>query len=200
MSTSTQTERTTTSDARSPWDQSAVQPSPHLRRLVHAVRDVTATGATWSDIAERVAEVLRRQLPSPSDLLTPEQRLGEPDPLHSHLLHAEPDGNLSVVALITRPGQHTPIHDHVTWCASAVLQGVEREELFRLDDDGQVLTCCGTVDNARGEASGFAPPGDIHRVSNPSAEVAISILVYGTDISRIGSSVRREYDLPVRLS
>jgi predicted metal-dependent enzyme (double-stranded beta helix superfamily) len=39
--------------------------------------------------------------------------------------------------------------------------------------------------------SAFAPPGDIHRMHNTGDETAISINVYGTDVSRIGSSVRR---------
>jgi predicted metal-dependent enzyme (double-stranded beta helix superfamily) len=45
--------------------------------------------------------------------------------------------------------------------------------------------------------SGFAPPGDIHRVRNSGDSVAISMHVYGTDISRLGSSIRREYTLPI---
>ena len=45
-----------------------------------------------------------------------------------------------------------------------------------------------------GEVSGFAPPGDIHRVRNTSDTTAISIHIYGTDITRIGSSARRYYD------
>ena len=61
-----------------------------------------------------------------------------------------------------------------------------------------VFRNCATANNGRGEVSGFAPPGDIHRVSNLGDHVAISIHLYGTDISRVGSSVRREYDLPVR--
>jgi hypothetical protein len=42
--------------------------------------------------------------------------------------------------------------------------------------------------------SGFAPPGDIHRVRNTADEPAISIHVYGTDVTRVGSSARRYYD------
>jgi 3-mercaptopropionate dioxygenase len=45
--------------------------------------------------------------------------------------------------------------------------------------------------------SGFAPPGDIHRVRNHGRDVAISLHVYGADIARLGSSVRRIYDLPL---
>ena len=116
----------------------------------------------------------------------------------SHLLHAEPDGSFSIVALTWRPGQVTPIHDHVTWCVFGVIQGVEHEELFTLDEERGRLVPAGASANPTGEVSGFAPPGDIHRVRNVGSETAISIHIYGTDVSRIGSSVRRSYDLPVR--
>jgi 3-mercaptopropionate dioxygenase len=49
-----------------------------------------------------------------------------------------------------------------------------------------------------GSVSGFAPPGDIHRVRNTGGTVAISMHVYGADISRLGNSIRREYTVPVR--
>ena len=48
-----------------------------------------------------------------------------------------------------------------------------------------------------GAVSGFAPPGDIHRVRNTGDTVAISMHVYGADISRLGTSIRREYALPL---
>jgi len=41
------------------------------------------------------------------------------------------------------------------------------------------------------------PPGDIHRVTNAGDRTAITIHVYGTDLSRIGSSALRYHDLPV---
>jgi predicted metal-dependent enzyme (double-stranded beta helix superfamily) len=92
----------------------------------------------------------------------------------------------------------TPIHDHVTWCVFGVIQGAEYEETFRLDERRGCLVEAGTSVARVGEVSGFAPPGDIHRVRNHGDRTAISIRVYGTDVSRIGSSVRRCYDLPVR--
>ena len=88
-----------------------------------------------------------------------------------------------------RPGQITRIHDHVTWCALGVIQGVEHEELFDAD-----LNVIGARDNHVGDVSGFAPPGDIHRVRNTGEQTAISIHVYGTDVTRVGSSARRYYD------
>jgi predicted metal-dependent enzyme (double-stranded beta helix superfamily) len=164
------------------------QPASQLSELVAAVRTVVDTHASGPETAQLVAEQLRRHLPTP-ELLTAEQRLGSPDGYRSHTLHVEPDGSFSVVALVWRPGQVTRIHDHLTWCVFGVIQGVEHEDLFDAD-----LNVIGSSDNHVGDVSGFAPPGDIHRVHNTAEETAISIHVYGTDVSRSGSSVRRYYD------
>jgi 3-mercaptopropionate dioxygenase len=159
-----------------------------LRALVDAVRGTVASHGAWHETAAQVATQLRTHLPTAA-VLTPEQRLGDADGYRSHVLHVEPDGSFSIVGLVWRPGQVTPIHDHVTWCVFGVVQGIEHEELFDAD-----LNPVGESDNHTGDVSGFAPPGDIHRVKNTGDETAISIHIYGTDVSRIGSSVRRYYD------
>jgi 3-mercaptopropionate dioxygenase len=156
--------------------------------LVAAVRNAVRAHADWGETAGLVAEALRRGLPGP-EVLTPEQRLGSPDRLESHHLHIEPDGSFSIIALVWRPGQVTRIHDHLTWCVFGVIQGVECEELF--DADGNRI---GESANDTGDVTGFAPPGDIHRVRNVGDVTAISIHIYGTDVTRVGSSVRRYYD------
>ncbi|HEV2712781.1 MAG TPA: cysteine dioxygenase family protein [Gaiellaceae bacterium] len=171
-------------------------PSAELDELVIAVRAVVEKHADWHETARLVAGELERHLPS-ADVLTPEQRIGNPTRYRSYPLHTEPDGSFSVVALVWRPGQVTPIHDHVTWCVFGVVQGVEHEELFVLDEERDCLVEAGTKTNLIGEVSGFAPPGDIHRVRNAGDDTAISLHIYGTDVSRIGSSVRRYYDQPV---
>ena len=159
-----------------------------LDDLVAAVRLAARERGDWSETARLVADQLRLNLPTP-DLLTADQRLGSPDDYRSHVLHAEPDGSFSIVAVVWRPGQLSRIHDHVTWCVSGVIQGVEHEELF--DED---LNLIGTHENHVGDVSGFAPPGDLHRVHNTSASTSITLHIYGTDVTRIGSSVRRFYD------
>jgi oxalate decarboxylase/phosphoglucose isomerase-like protein (cupin superfamily) len=74
--------------------------------------------------------------------------------------------------------------------------GVEYETLYR--DRGDHLTEIGKVANHVGDVSGFAPPGDIHRVHNTGDVTAISLHVYGADLSADGVSIRRQHDLPVR--
>jgi 3-mercaptopropionate dioxygenase len=161
-----------------------------------AIRTATSRHADWQQTAELVAAQLSRHLPAP-DMLSYAEREGDPDDYQCHVLHVEPDGSFSVTAMVWRPGQITPIHDHVTWCVFGVLQGIEYEELFTLSADGTHLAAVGRNANRPGEVSGFAPPGDIHRVRNVGDGVAISLHVYGADLTRLGSSVRRCYDLPV---
>ena len=165
-----------------------IRPVTDLTELLDGVRTAIAAQSNWSDTAQLVAEQLRRHLPGP-ELLTAEQRLGSPEGYRSHTLHVEPDGSFSIIALVWRPGQITRIHDHLTWCVFGVIEGVEREELFDAD-----LNMIGRSDNQVGDVSGFAPPGDIHRVHNTTDATAISIHIYGTDVTRVGSSARRYYD------
>jgi predicted metal-dependent enzyme (double-stranded beta helix superfamily) len=170
--------------------------STELGELVSAVRSVVDRRADWRLTARLVAGELEQHLPS-ADVLTPEERSGDAEGYRSYPLHTEPDGSFSVVALVWQPGQVTAIHDHVTWCVFGVIQGVEYEEVFILDEERGCLVEAGTRSNVGGEVSGFAPPGDIHRVRNVGDDTAISIHIYGTDITRIGSSVRRYYEQPV---
>jgi predicted metal-dependent enzyme (double-stranded beta helix superfamily) len=171
-------------------DMTATQtlPTAQLTGLIDGVRSAVSVHSDWSETAQLVAEQLERHLPT-TDVLTAEQRAGTPDTYGSHTLHVEPDGSFSIIAVIWRPGQLTRIHDHTTWCVFGVIQGIEHEELYDAE-----LNLVGKNDNHVGDVSGFAPPGDIHRVHNTTDETAISIHIYGTDVTRIGSSVRRYYD------
>jgi 3-mercaptopropionate dioxygenase len=165
--------------------------------VVQAVRAEVRLGLGWQKTADRVARTLRSNLPDPADLLPAHLRHGDPACYQSHLLYAEPDGSFSVAAMVWLPGQETPIHDHVAWCVTAVLQGREYEEIFALADGGRALAPAARNVNPPGSVSGFAPPGDIHRVRNTGDDIAISMHVYGADISRLGNSIRREYTVPI---
>ena len=165
--------------------------------LVHAIRAEVRLALDWQKTADRVARTLRSNLPDPADLLPPDLRHGDPAGYQSHLLHAEPDGSFSIAAMVWLPGQETVIHDHVAWCVTAVLQGREDEEIFALTDGDRALALTARRVNLAGSVSGFAPPGDIHRVRNTGDGVAVSMHIYGADISRLGNSIRREYTLPL---
>jgi len=165
--------------------------------LTADVRAVVARGLSPARSADLAAEVLRGYLADP-ELLTAEQCVGSAESYTQHVLHAEPDGSFSVVALVWLPGQRTPVHDHVSWCVTGVHQGTESEHRYRLVPQGTTARLVATevVTNPVGSVCGFAPPGDIHEVRNSGADTAISLHVYGADVVRLGSSVRRVYERP----
>jgi predicted metal-dependent enzyme (double-stranded beta helix superfamily) len=114
-----------------------------------------------------------------------------------HLLYVSPTRRLSVVALVWKPGQRTPIHDHVSWCVVGVYRGVEHETRYRLVELGtsRRLEPVGNVLAYPGHVETLVPPvEDIHAVSAAGGGLTISIHVYGADIERLGSSIHRRFD------
>lgn len=177
----------------------APPPAPgSLDAFYTAIRSATRTPQDWKQTARTVTDLVSMFLPRQTHVLAAvslEARAGHD---RSQLLHVEPDGSFSVVALLSRPGQATSIHDHTTWCVVALITGTEYEERFRLDPTGAFLTPTSTSTQQPGAVTGFAPPGDIHRVTNPNDALAVSLHIYGTDLRRITNSVRRIYPQPIR--
>ena len=160
---------------------------PGLDTLVQQIRRRTAKGADPATTAREVADVLERLAPTP-DLLTEAERAGSPDGYTRHTLHAE--ASFTVAAVVWRPGQLTEVHDHLVWCSFAIIQGAETETLYGFEGDRLVQV--GVVERPTGSVSGVAPPDDIHRVENTGDDVAITLHVYGADLTN-GTSVRRTY-------
>lgn len=163
---------------------------PGLADLVEQVRRRIGEGSDPATTAKLVTEALVSAQPTTA-LLTDLERAGSPDHYTRHILHAE--AHFSIMALVWRPGQVTEIHDHLVWCTFLVLQGSESETLYGFEGDRLVEV--GRLQRETGSVSGVAPPDDIHRVANTGDSVAITLHVYGADLSQ-GTSVRRTYDLP----
>ncbi|WP_181770573.1 cysteine dioxygenase family protein [Amycolatopsis pittospori] len=160
---------------------------PGLPELIERIRQCTRRESDPGTVARLVADVLTESRPTVR-LLTSEEREGSAEGYTRHTLHAEP--TFSISAVVWRPGQITEIHDHLVWCSFAVLQGAETENIFDIDGDRLVQT--GSRQRPAGSVSGVAPPDDIHQVHNTGDTVAITLHVYGADLSQ-GTSVRRTY-------
>jgi predicted metal-dependent enzyme (double-stranded beta helix superfamily) len=169
--------------------------TPRATELVAEIRTALATARSELESTRVVMRALHPHL-THADLLLPAQRASAPDGYRQHVLHVEPDGSFSVVSLVWLPGQSTPIHDHVSWCVVGIHRGTEEEIQYRIERDH--LTPQTITLSHRGTVCGLTPPGDIHTVRNATDTKTISIHVYGADISKLGSSIRRRYDLPVR--
>ncbi|PZH19203.1 hypothetical protein C1I97_02875 [Streptomyces sp. NTH33] len=175
--------------------------TPRLTRLVEEVRaalrarpEASAGEAGW-EVAAALAPHLGR-----ADLLTPAQQEAERGGYKQHVLHVEADGSFSVVALVWLASQRTPVHDHVCWCVIGIHEGAEEETVYRLSGSPEQrhLLAVDTTTSGVGAVAALAPPGDIHDVRSTAAGRTVSIHVYGADIGRLGTSIRRVYDLPVR--
>lgn len=170
-----------------------------FERLVASIRDTVRLDDDAQRIGPAVAALLRPYLGADDFLAVHELEPGETD-YRQHILHVEPDGSFSIVALVWQPGQATPVHDHVSWCVVGVHLGEEAETVYerRGGDADPHLVVTGQSRNPARSVATLLPPGDIHHVANGGNGLAVSLHVYGADISVLGSSIRRRYDLEIR--
>jgi 3-mercaptopropionate dioxygenase len=105
-----------------------------------------------------------------------------------HLLHAG-EGH-SVLALVWRPGQMSPVHAHRTWCVFGIHRGWMAETFFTSGET--VARPFGCVPRREGDV-GHSPadPGAIHRLANLGTEDTLSIHVYGARHDRLGDEVNQ---------
>lgn len=170
----------------------------HLARFVRRV-DALVTCDDPKRIATETQHHLRDLLEHPEFL---EERFREPNPdrYQQHVVHVHEQGKYSIVSLVWKPGQQTPIHDHRCWCVVGVLQGRELETRYSLHqgDGDPVLVLAQDSYYQPGDVCALVPPDeDIHKVANNSADdrqVTISIHIYGDDIAEAGTSINRVFD------
>jgi len=164
----------------------------HAPAFADFVRDAEALIDDPQAIADRLAGLLEQD-----GWLAPEHQMPGIDSYRQHLLHVSSCRRLSVVALVWRPGQRTPIHDHVSWCVVGVYRGVEQETRYQLVERAgrEYLHAVETIDAHPGHVEALIPPAEnIHLVEAGGRGLTISIHVYGADIERLGSSVYRRFD------
>jgi predicted metal-dependent enzyme (double-stranded beta helix superfamily) len=111
---------------------------------------------------------------------------GGPEKYTRHLLHA--GAGYSVLALVWRPRQMSPVHAHRTWCVFGVHQGWMTETLFtRGATDARPFA---SMPRRAGDvAHAPADPDKIHRLANLGTTDALSIHVYGAAYDRLGHDV-----------
>jgi predicted metal-dependent enzyme (double-stranded beta helix superfamily) len=173
---------------------------PHFDQFLERMDALVTAKDDPHVIADETGHLLAELLEHPEFL---EARYREPAAARyrQHLVHVHPLGSYSVVSLVWKPGQATPIHDHRCWCVVGVLQGRERETRYHLyrHQGGDFLLREGESVYSPGQVCRLVPPDeDIHRVANAGAEgLSISIHVYGTDIGVQHTSINHVFEQPV---
>jgi 3-mercaptopropionate dioxygenase len=151
-------------------------------KIVRSSRNETETLRGLKPLLERL---LAGNSSIPDAAFTPRK-----DRFAMNLLHMPADQVFSIIGGVWRPGQTTPIHDHLTWALIGVYRGSEREALYRSLDDGsnpkfaRVEKVSERI-NEPGHVTVLAHTG-IHKVDNPSVDLPThSVHVYGRDIGNL---------------
>ena len=105
------------------------------------------------------------------------------------LLHQDPAGRYTVIAMIWGEGQGTPLHDHAgIWCVECVYQGqVEVVSYDRVADKDSVnrvfdFRRAESVVTGVGTAGALIPPYEYHTIENAGGGTAVTIHVYGGEM------------------
>jgi predicted metal-dependent enzyme (double-stranded beta helix superfamily) len=131
------------------------------------------------------AAALRDALARPA-WLRPEHRVGDPARYMRHVLYVDPGDAFVITAITWLPGQVSPVHGHLVWCAYGVAEGELTEEQF-----GDDLRPARTRVYQAGDV---ADGGDIvHRVSNRSRGTIVSLHLYGVSAAKLTTGINRLY-------
>jgi predicted metal-dependent enzyme (double-stranded beta helix superfamily) len=177
-----------------------IQPVVTSRTLSAFCREV---GEVLHDVPDaeapaRVAEMLPGLLATPG-LLEAEQRVVPPGcPYGRHTIFLCPGDRFSVLAMVWPAGVVSPIHDHLTWCAFGVYEGVLRQTMYvptGRERDGHKLAEATRADILCAGECGSLPVDepDIHAMSNPTGRDTISIHVYGGNAAKQGPNLKAIY-------
>lgn len=105
------------------------------------------------------------------------------------LLHRDPRGRYSVLVMVWDRGQGTMLHDHGgTWCVECVYRGQIRVTSYAVrggdPETGVVQFSPETeVTAGVGQAGALIPPFEYHVLQNAGAEPAVTLHVYGGELT-----------------
>lgn len=170
--------------------------TPEIRHFIHQVQLVMAGTPS---ILDRLAAIRPHfsHIMADSDWLPDQFRQtyeqgGMGKGIANWLLYRDLGGQLSLSALVLRPGASTPVHNHLAWGLVGLYVGEQDEEIYEpavpvgLEDHHSDLKLAEKKHLTVGTFYELLPPtGDIHRVTTTSAEPSISLHLLGTDVGCI---------------
>jgi len=163
-----------------------------LEQFINDCREGLAEGHSPADYVENIAPSMYRLLNGNKAFLKPEHFRSDSGHYARNAIHIEPDGLLSLYALVWEPGQWTPIHDHGTWGVVGVHEGMLNEWNYIRTDGGETqalknieLARGGVIMLSPGAVTSFVPnPDHIHMTGNPDPDRrVVSLHLYGSTMS-----------------
>jgi predicted metal-dependent enzyme (double-stranded beta helix superfamily) len=165
-----------------------VQLSGRAKAMVERLNAAVENCDSHSASCQAVKKVLEAWIHPNADFLNAGFLQPAADTYARRLLYRHPEGDFSVIIMVWGVGQGTPIHDHAgMWCVECVyrgcirvdsfdIQGLPEDEEVGFEEAGSVLAGCGS-------AGALIPPFDYHIIENAGEEPAVTVHVYGGDMT-----------------
>lgn len=160
-------------------------------RLQDLVRRLDAAMEPRDDAGRcrSVKQVLVDVIGSGADFLDASYLAPTPDRYARRLLHRDPQGRYTVIAMVWGVGQGTSLHDHAgIWCVECVYQGRIKVTSFQVtggDPEHDVVQFREerTIFAGVGEAGALIPPFEYHVLENAEPTPAVTLHVYGGEMT-----------------
>lgn len=166
-----------------------------VESFVHDLKEIAASHAAPKDLLPEIAPLAERLAKSPEWIKPDFFEIDESQGIGITVLHEEPDHTLLVETVAWAPGKGVLPHDHQTWGVVAGLEGVERNVIWKREDDGgeaghAKLSPAHETDVGNGQVIVFMPD-DIHSVTNQTDKTTLSLHIYGKSLGHVN---RSEFD------
>ena len=159
-----------------------------IRTLPALAREMTAVVDRCTDMRARIegsVDAMARFLPNALRTELAELPPGEKK-YARHLVHCDPDNRFSLLALVWRPGQGTPIHDHPSWGVLGVARGRMKFTNYGVDEIAgkrRLVPIEIFIGGPGSVGTVFPPHVDVHRMENcDDEELAITLHCYGCEV------------------
>lgn len=161
--------------------------SPRIGELIHRL-DQAVAAVDDETLCRNVKQVLSDAIADQGAFLDPAFLVPAPDRYARRLLHRDPAGRYTVVIMVWDRGQGTPLHDHSgMWCVESVYQGRIRVTSYdlegTLDEDPLRFAAESVILAGRGESGHLIPPFEYHTLENAEDTPAVTIHVYGGEMT-----------------
>jgi 3-mercaptopropionate dioxygenase len=165
-----------------------------LEEFIADCRRMAAQYPQPADCVLATAPLMHRLLTEAESFLRPEHLQSDPDHYARNAIFIPEDRTLSLFALVWRPGQWTPVHDHGSWGVVGIFKGLlEERNYIRTDlnagqddarDDGIKLERGGVILLDEGTVTSFVPnPDHIHVTGVPhDRRQVVSLHLYGREM------------------
>lgn len=165
--------------------------SSRLEEFIVTTREIAETDSAATNCVDKILPLMRDLLTGPLDFIKDRHRRSEPDHYTRNAIWISDDGDFSLFALVWRPGQWTPIHDHGTWGVVGILEGLLEERSYQRIDhatesmEGIRLARGGSVILPPGAVTSFVPnPDHIHKTGvADDRDPCLSLHLYGRVLS-----------------